>query len=412
MDAPQPELRAGDVVSGRYRLVDHLGAGSTATVWRARDLDLGRDVALKVLLGSGVDPDLAARFQREGVVLARLNHPNVVPVLASGVDEGRPYLVMELIDGQALDTRLREGRLPVDDALDLVADVAAGLGAAHRAGVIHRDVKPANIVCDQGGVPRLVDFGIARVSDMTSMTRAHTVLGTAHYLSPEQARGEQLGPESDVYALGCVLFALLTGAPPFEADSHVAVAYRHVHDEPPAPSTLRPEVPAEVDAIVLRCLAKWPAGRYPTASDLETDLRRVRAGEPLAPVDQVTASIPVTPVAASGATMVLPAVAAAEPGAVDAVGVGGGEVIDRSPLVEATPSPHRPWGVLAAVAAGLVVLAFLLSGFGGADPLSTPPAPIDFKAITTTTTTVAVPATTAPPVTAVRQGKGKHGKRD
>jgi hypothetical protein len=399
MPDPLPPLRAGDVVSGRYRLVDHLGAGATATVWRARDLELGRDVALKALLGSGVDPELAGRFEREGIVLGRLNHPNVVPVLASGIEDGRPYLVMELVDGKPLDAVLRDGPLAVDDALDLVADVAAGLGAAHRAGVIHRDVKPANIVCDQEGVPRLVDFGIARVDDMTAMTQANTVLGTANYLSPEQARGERLGPESDVYALGCVLFELLTGTPPFVADSHVAVAYRHVHDEPVSPSSLRPEVPAAVDAIVLRCLAKWPAGRYPTASDLEVDLRRARAGEPLAAMDDATAAVPVVPIANAGETMVLPVI-----GATATTGV---EVIDRSPLVATSPTELRPWGVLAAGAAVLVLLALLLSGLGGAAPRSTAKTPIDFKALTTTT--VATTSTEPPTTLPVPSKHGKHG---
>ena len=402
MPEPVPDLRAGAVVSGRYELVAHLGAGATATVWRARDLELGRDVALKALLGSGVDPELAARFEREGVVLARLDHPNIVPVLASGIDEGRPYLVMELIDGKSLEVVAREGPMAVDDALDLVADVAAGLGAAHRAGVIHRDVKPANIVCDQDGVPRLVDFGIARVSDMTSMTQVNTVLGTANYLSPEQARGEPLGPESDVYALGCVLFQLLTGAPPFEADSHVAVAYRHVHDEPVAPSTKRPEVPPDVDAIVLRCLAKWPAGRYPTASDLEDDLRRARAGEPLAGMNEDTAAIAPVAAVAEGGTMVLPVV--------EAAAVGAGEVIDTSPLAEPAPSEHRPWAVLVGTCAALVLLALALSGFSGKDPRSGPPANIDFTSLTTTTT-VAPPPTTAVPTTVVVRAKG-HGKKE
>jgi serine/threonine-protein kinase len=400
-----PDLRAGAVVSGRYRLLEHLGAGSTAAVWRAVDLDLGRDVALKVLLGSGVDPELASRFEREGIVLARLSHPNVVPVLATGVHEGRPYLVMELVDGKALDVVLRAGPMAVDDALGLVADVAAGLGAAHRAGVIHRDVKPANIVCDRDGVPRLVDFGIARVSDMTSVTKLNTVLGTANYLSPEQARGEQLGPESDVYALGCVLYALLTGRPPFEADSDVAVAYRHVHDEPATPSTLRPEIPAAVDTIVLRCLAKWPAGRYPTASDLEDDLRRALAGEPLTAMDDTTATI--APVMADGGTMVLPVVEPAAEG-IAPVTASAGELIDPSPLAEPTPSEHRPWGVLIGAVGALLVLALALSSFGGKDPRPTSPARSG-GTVATTTTTVSAIVVTVPtlPSIPVHVGKGK-----
>jgi hypothetical protein len=423
---PLPNLAAGTVVSGRYRLESHLGSGATSAVWRARDLDLGRLVAIKALFGSGVDPDLAGRFEREGQILGRLSHPNVVPVFATGNDAGRPYLVMAYVDGQSLDRVLADGPLPVDDALALAADVAAGLAAAHRAGVVHRDVKPANIVCGTDGVPRLVDFGIARADDLTAMTRADSVLGTASYLSPEQARGEVPGPSSDVYALGCVLYELLTGRPPFQGDSPLGVAYKHVHEAPVPPRSLRPDVPPVVEAVVLRSLAKSPADRYPGGAELEADLRRARAGEApaaataaMAPLsaDETVAMAPVAATAAMPAdgTMLLPAVGAVATGA-----VGAAEVIDPSPLAPAQRRSRRPWGIAAAAAAAIVVLALLLGHLGGNGGSGTPASADDgatSTSIATTTTLVTTTVATAPPTTApvrVRVGKpgkghGKHG---
>ncbi|MCU1485800.1 MAG: Stk1 [Actinomycetia bacterium] len=387
-------------MSGRYRLESHLGSGATSAVWRARDLDLGRVVALKALLGAGVDPQLAGRFEREGQILGRLSHPNVVPVFATGNDSGRPYLVMAFVDGKSFDRVLAEGPMAVDDALDLAADVAAGLAAAHRAGVVHRDVKPANIVCGNDGVPRLVDFGIARADDLTAMTRADSVLGTASYLSPEQARGEVPGPASDVYAVGCVLYEALTGNPPFRGDSPLSVAYKHVHDEPPPVRSLRPEVPAAVEAVVLRALAKSPADRYPDGAALEADLRRARRGEG-APTTDVTQAVAVVP---ADATMIMPAMAAAEPM----------EVIDPSPLVEAEPRSPHPWGIAAgAVAAAIVVIALLIGSLGGGG--NTPSGATDSSTSTTSTTAVTiavtVPTTLPVHVKVPKPGKG-HGKHD
>jgi serine/threonine-protein kinase len=369
------ELSPGSVLAGRYRLESRLGAGATAAVWAARDLDLGRQVAIKVLLGEGVNPDLAQRFEREGQILGRLSHPNLVGVYATGEHEGRPFLVMQLVAGVPLSEVLHDGTLPVDEAVRLVSDVAAGVAAAHRAGVIHRDLKPANILCQPDGSPVVVDFGIARVQDLTAMTRADVVVGTANYLAPEQARGETPTPATDVYALGCVLQEALTGRPPLTADSPVAVAYRHVHDEPdPLPET----VPAGVAAVVARCLAKDPSARYPTAAELETDLR---AGGPTS-------------------TMVLPPVTVA----------AGGEVIDAAPLATASRRGGPRWSVVAAVAAAVLLLAVALASVGGDDG-DTPKADAHPSTTTTmATTTTTVPPTTAPPPPPLPSGKGKHGK--
>jgi serine/threonine protein kinase len=378
-------LIEGAVLSRRYRLEAPLGAGATAAVWRARDLDLGRVVAVKVLR-AGVEPELANRFEREATILGRLDHPNLVRVLASGHDDEQPYLVMDFVDGVNLRERLGAGPLPVDDAVALAADVAAGLATAHRAGVVHRDVKPGNVVCGHDGVPRLVDFGIARVDDLTAMTQADSVLGTARYLSPEQARGEVPTAASDVYALGCVLYELLTGAPPFDGDSGVAIAYRHVNDPPAAPSEQRPEVPAAVDAVVLRCLAKDPRDRYPTGAELQQALRQLGVDEG---ATTVLTALPHD-------TMVLPPVAAATTGAATVPGAG--------------PPSRR--AVLGLVAVGAFAIAFVVAGLlGGRDRGAAPPPP-------TTTTTVAtslVTTTTEEPAAPGRgngKGKGKNKNDD
>jgi len=377
-------LNTGTVLSGRYRLEAPLGTGATAAVWRARDVDLGRLVAVKLLHTTGVDPELAARFTREGRILGRLNHPNIVPVVAAGDDDGQPYLVMALVEGPSLKERLAvTGPYPVAEAVGLVADIAAGLATAHRVGVVHRDVKPGNIVCGDDGVPRLVDFGIARAGDLTTMTSADVVMGTAAYLSPEQARGEVPGPASDVYALGCVLFELLTGRQPFEAESAVAVAYQHVHDAPVAPSELRPEVPVALDGIVLRCLAKPPADRYGDAGALEQALRRWQSG-----IDDATVALPaLTPI---DATAVLPVIGdTAEP---------DGHRPSRRPLV-----------VAACLAAAVLAVALITAttGHDGSANTTTPPST---TATTATTVVTTVPTTAAPPPTTAPAPRGKHGK--
>jgi serine/threonine-protein kinase len=373
------DLVQGAVLSDRYRLESRLGAGATASVWAARDLELGRVVALKALLSEGVHPELAWRFEREGAILGRLDHPNLVTVFATGEDDGRPYLVMQLVEGVPLNEVLADGPLPTEEAVRLVADVAAGVAAAHQAGVVHRDLKPANILCRPDGSPVVVDFGVARADDLTTVTRADVVVGTANYLAPEQARGESPGPPADVYALGCVLQETLTGRPPLTADSAIAVAYRHVHDQPdPLPA----DVPPGIAAVVARCLAKSPADRYPTAAELETDLRA--GGAP--------------------ATMVLPPVTVA----------AGGEIIDPAPLA---PGPERqvPWRLVVAIAAAILLLAVALGSLGGGSDHGTPA-----DARTTTTTTVATTTTTAAPTTTLpppppqpraphqKRGKGKH----
>jgi eukaryotic-like serine/threonine-protein kinase len=263
----------GRVVGGRYALLDVLGSGGMATVWRATDQVLGREVAVKLL-----SPQLAAdrafrhRFEREAKHVAALSHPALVTVFDCGTDGTTPFIVMELVAGQTLRQILDEdGALAPDDAIMIAAAVCEALEAVHEAGLVHRDIKPANIVLSAAGV-KVLDFGISRLEGTAGGTRTQAVLGTAAYLAPEVASGEQAGPRSDLYALGCVLFEMLTGRPPFTADADVAVAYRHVHDDPGPPSALRPGLPGQLDWATTQLLAKDPAARPADAAAARASL--------------------------------------------------------------------------------------------------------------------------------------------
>jgi len=256
-----------EVLAGRYVLREVLGTGGMATVWRATDEVLGREVAVKILSPQfAADAGFMARFEREARHAARLSHPRLVTVFDCGVDRGVAFIVMELVAGHTLRQVLDDhGRLPLGEAAGIAAAVCEALEVAHTAGLVHRDIKPANIVVSHGDV-KVLDFGIARADGAAGGTRTIGVLGTAAYLSPEQASGGPTGPQSDLYSLGCVLFEMITGAPPFTADSAVGLAYCHVHEDPGPPSARRPGVPAELDWIIGRLLAKDPSARPPGAA--------------------------------------------------------------------------------------------------------------------------------------------------
>ncbi len=278
------------VLGGRYVLREVLGTGGMATVWRARDEVLGREVAVKVLSPQyAADPGFLARFEREARHAAAVSHPRLVTVFDSGIDRGTPFLVMELVTGRTLRQVLDEaGPLPAGQAVAVTAAVCEGLEAAHAAGLVHRDVKPANIMLARGEV-KILDFGIARAGGTAAWTATGTVLGTAAYLSPEQAAGYPAGPQSD-----CVLFEMLAGVSPFTAESQVAIAYRQVHDDPGAPSARRPGLPASLDQITARLLAKDPAARPASAA-------AARAGLLAALAPGATAVLPVPPGSVPGA---------------------------------------------------------------------------------------------------------------
>jgi len=264
---------------GRYEIQAPLGRGGMASVYRALDLNLRRQVALKVLLAPAGADDSAGRFLREAQTLASLHHPHIVRVYDYGEQDNMRYIVQELLPGptlaQELDALRAQGRtMPLPDVEQVISQVAAALDYAHGRGVIHRDLKPANLIRNAEGAVVLADFGIAKVTEALAHTQTGVVVGTPTYIAPEQAGGRPVTPATDIYALGVVLFELLTGRPPFQRDSPLAVAVAHLSDPPPAPSALRPHLPPALDAVVLRALAKEPAGRFASAGELAAALRQ------------------------------------------------------------------------------------------------------------------------------------------
>jgi eukaryotic-like serine/threonine-protein kinase len=294
----------GRVLGGRYALGARVGAGGMGQVYRARDRVLERTVAVKVLSAASTDDlELVARFGREARAAAALNHPNIVAVFDSGVDGDLHYLVMEYVEGQSLAGLMRRERpLGPRRVADVGRQVCQALAAAHAAGLVHRDITPGNVLVDPAGLVKVADFGIAKLAAATTMT-GDKVLGTAAYLAPEQAQGRPVDGRSDLYSLGCVLYALLTGAPPFAGDSPVAMAARHVTEQPTPPSHHNPRVSPALEAVVLTALAKEPADRYQSAAAMAQDLERIvtdaGAGDmPLAgahgepPTDRLSSVIP------------------------------------------------------------------------------------------------------------------------
>jgi beta-lactam-binding protein with PASTA domain len=339
-------------VGGRYELGDPLGRGGMAEVRRAVDLRLGRAVAVKQLRPDlATDPTFQARFRREAQSAAGLNHPTIVAVYDTGEEPDPvtgvsiPYIVMELVEGSTLRDVLRDGRkiLP-ERALELTQGVLDALSYSHKAGIIHRDIKPANVMLTPTGGVKVMDFGIARAVADTSatMTQTAAVIGTAQYLSPEQARGETVDARSDIYSAGCLLYELLVGRPPFTGDSPVSVAYQHVREAPVPPSQLDPVITPDIDAVTLKALAKDPLDRYQSAREMKADISRVLAGQ------QATAVVP---------RLAAPAAEAAPTRVVPAAVVPSSEVDEQ----EGEDEPRRR----AAVVAGVVALVLLLVGLGG-----------------------------------------------
>ncbi len=357
--------RLGD----RYELGDALGRGGMAEVLEGRDLRLGRRVAVKILRPDlAKDPAFQSRFRREAQSAASLNHPNIVAVYDTGEDvlgdESAsvvvPYIVMEYVDGQTLRQLLASGRrLLPERALEITAGVLAALDYSHRHGIVHRDIKPANVMLTRTGDVKVMDFGIARaLADASAtMTAASAVMGTAQYLSPEQARGEVVDARSDLYSTGCLLYELLTGRPPFTGDSPVSVAYQHVSENPLPPSQVDPAVPPALDALVLKSLAKSPDDRYQTAADFRSDVERAIAGMP------VTTAVP--PIAGVGAAGVAAGAAAGALGGAAVGAAAAGEMTQRFPTAgtpvggpppDDSDNKRSPW-VWVGIAALILIVA-------------------------------------------------------
>ncbi|HEY5555033.1 MAG TPA: Stk1 family PASTA domain-containing Ser/Thr kinase, partial [Cellulomonas sp.] len=319
------------ILAGRYAVGELIGRGGMAEVHIGHDTRLGRTVAIKVLRSDlARDPSFLARFRREAQAAASLNHPAIVAVYdtgedlvteASGVVAHVPFIVMEYVEGHTVRDILRDGNaVPIDEAVEITAGVLSALEYSHHAGIVHRDIKPANVMLTPTGAIKVMDFGIARaVADSAAtMTQTQAVIGTAQYLSPEQARGEQVDARSDLYSTGCLLFELLTGRPPFIGDSPVAVAYQHVREAAPTPSSFAADVPETLDRITLKALAKDRDDRYSSAAEFRADLESAaRGGRVSAPPVSAfavgaLASGPATQVmapasAASASTQIVPA---------------------------------------------------------------------------------------------------------
>nr|MBA2601759.1 serine/threonine protein kinase [Actinomycetota bacterium] len=272
-------MKKGDVINGRYELLDPLGSGGMAFVWRARDIRLDRPVAVKLIAPQfAEDPEFLVRFFSEGQSIARINHPNVVSVLDFGEVEGRPFLVIEYVSGGSL-TEAFEGPLVPERALELVAEAARGAGAAHALGIVHRDIKPPNILMTERGQAKLADFGIASIAGGEKFTATGAAIGSPHYVSPEQVSGRQPVPASDVYSLGVVLYELVTGQKLFEHTNVTAIAIAHIEEEPEPPSASVEDVNPALDALVLRCLEKDPADRFQDGNELADAIDSVMSGD-------------------------------------------------------------------------------------------------------------------------------------
>ena len=288
------------VLGGRYQVEARIGAGGMAEVYRGFDPVLSRTVAIKVLLPQFArDTSFVERFRREAQAAARLNQPNIVGVYDTGSDDGTQYIVMEFIEGRTLAEFMATGRKPTPvQAAEISQKIASAIAAAHAQGVIHRDIKPGNVMVTRDGTVKVMDFGIARVLGPETAPQTSAVLGTASYLSPEQAQGGPVDARTDIYSLGAVLYELLAGRPPFMGDTPVAVAYKQVNETPAFPSTLNPDVPARLDAVVMKALSKNPSNRYQTADEFSKDLGRVIAG-------QEVEATPLMPAGGGDATQVI-----------------------------------------------------------------------------------------------------------
>ena len=282
-------VRPAGLLADRYQLAETIGYGGMAEVHRALDVRLGREVAIKILRQDlARDTQFQVRFRREAQASASLNHPAIVAVFDTGEDAGpegtTPFIVMEYVEGQTLRDILKsDGPLPTARAVAVCGEICAALDFSHRNGIVHRDVKPGNVMISPDGSVKVMDFGIARaVSDSSAtMTSTAAVIGTAQYLSPEQARGESVDARSDVYSCGCLFYELLAGSPPFTGDSPVAVAYQHVREDPIPPSQLNPAVSPALDAVVIKAMSKNPANRYQSAAEMRADLIRIQEGLPV-----------------------------------------------------------------------------------------------------------------------------------
>ena len=384
------------ILNERYALEEKVGEGGMAVTYRARDLLLNRTVAVKLMREQFTsDPQYVERFRREAQAAARLSHEHIAGVYDTGQADGMYYIVMEFVEGTDLKQRLRrEGALPILTALEIARQIAAALDAAHRGGLVHRDIKPHNILLNHDGKVKVADFGIAKHSSEGEDTGV--IMGSVHYVSPEQARGEVTTPSSDLYSLGTVLYEMLTGRTLFEAENAMAVAHKQIYDRPPLPRTARPEIPPEVEAMVLCCLEKDPRARFQSAAELQSRLAQL--------INQLSQEDTIIIAAPPDATTQLYR-PTAPPRPTPAT---GGSVAPPVPAEPYRPAPPRPYDrrqqtsgggkawwigllmLVLAIGAGVLIYA-VLGGFNTPPPVNTPPS-VTVPDVTTLTRQSAIAA--------------------
>ncbi|WIE75697.1 protein kinase [Curtobacterium sp. MCSS17_007] len=386
---------SGLTFGGRYQLSSRVAIGGMGEVWQATDLVIGRTVALKILKDEYLgDPGFLERFRAEARHAALVNHEGIANVFDYGEEDGSAYLVMELVPGEALSTMIeREHTLPVDKVLDIVAQTANALQAAHAVGLVHRDIKPGNLLITPDGRVKITDFGIARIADQVPLTATGQVMGTVQYLSPEQASGHPASPSTDIYSLGIVAYECLAGRRPFTGESQVAIAMAHINEQPPP---LPGDVPEPVSALVLSCIAKKPADRPATAANLARAAQALRRG------DVAAATVAVPAVGGAGTVAFNPPQNRGDDAATALIGTQAGAVAGppgtpRSPAgpEDEEPAKKRAWiwwlvGVLAVLLIGGVIAAFALGGSDEPDPAPTSSKPTPTRSAPSSTPTPTV----------------------
>src|SRR6266540_2310111 len=391
MDTFEGQTMGPRILAGRYEVGRLLGAGGMAEVYEGHDRLLARRMAIKILLSQYAhDPAFLERFRREAQSAASLSHPNIVSVYDTGSDGDTWFIVMELVAGNTLRDLIHlHGPVHPARAAEICSEVAGALAVAHARGIVHRDVKPGNVMLTTEGKVKVMDFGIARASAVPSITQTSAVVGTAQYIAPEQAQGLEVDGRTDVYALGCCLYEMVTGQVPFSGPTPVAIAYRHVREEPTPPRALNPDVPPPLERVCLKAMAKRPEDRYQTAAEMQRDLERVRVGEPVTVAG---------PLPSQQTTQAIGAAGYGE-AATSLLGAGGTVAGTRAArYAEGVPEQRR--GSLGWVLAAILALVVVgLAAFFITRAVTSPSTSPSTTVTTPTTPPTSAPTTTEPPTT-------------
>src|SRR6266498_145146 len=395
MDTFEGQTMGPRILAGRYEVGRLLGAGEMAEVYEGHDRLLARRMAIKILLSQYAhDPAFLERFRREAQSAASLPHPNIVSVFDTGSDGDTWFIVMELVAGNTLRDLIHlHGPVHPARAAEICSEVAGALAVAHARGIVHRDVKPGNVMLTTEGKVKVMDFGIARATAVPSITQTSAVVGTAQYIAPEQAQGLEADARTDVYALGCCLYEMVTGQVPFSGPMPVAIAYRHVREEPTPPRALNPDVPPPLERVCLKAMAKRPEDRYQTAAEMQRDLERVRVGEPVTVAG---------PLPSQQTTQAIGAAGYGE-AATSLLGAGGTVAGTRAArYAEGVPEQRR--GSLGWVLAAILALVVVgLAAFFITRAVTSPSTSPSTTVTTPTTPPTSAPTTTEPPTTPTTQ---------